>query len=202
MLLVGPEELADQLQKAATDVLLEQELGTRTVPPATESIVTLTDLLVEHADEQALGVLNQELATDDQVVVLSELRDHASSLWRELSEWRTRVFATASDKLQELAKKTMDLAGRLGVSIEHLLGRLQRRLVGDLVQNTVLAPFTVGQGDKRVALRPSELTVSSTLKSSPSLASLDLLGTVKLLSGLLNMELKVDVKYTVAQEGR
>jgi hypothetical protein len=54
-LLVGPEELANQLQRAATDVLLEQKLATRTVPPATESIVTLIDLLVEDAEEQALA---------------------------------------------------------------------------------------------------------------------------------------------------
>jgi hypothetical protein len=196
-LIVSVEDVATELELAAADVAIEQQLPTPAGGRQVEAIAALTDELLLGDEASMPEALGAGLGADEQVAILSEVKDRVAELWVDFRDWRDRVFRTAEDKLRALAEKVVATASKLGVSVEHLLGRLQRRVTAALVENAVLPPFPVGAGVARVTFVPSEITVTSIVKSAPSLASVDLTGVIQLLSGLLSLELDVAVKYGV-----
>jgi hypothetical protein len=195
-LVVSLDDVATELQLAAADVAIEQQLPTPPTGQQVEAISILTDELVSGSDAPLPDALAGGLGPEEQVAILSEVKDKVSEIWKDFGEWRRNVFSTASDKLKTIAEKSVEAAQKLGVSVEHLIGRLQRRITTGLVQNAVLAPFSVSSRNNEViTFAASEVKVTSTVKSAPSLGSVDLSGVVKLLSGILSLELEVVVKY-------
>jgi hypothetical protein len=196
-LIVSVEEVATELELAAADVAIERRLPIPASGRQVEAIAALTDELVLGEEPSIPEALGAGMGADEEVAILSEVKDKVTEVWADFREWRQRTFQVAEDKLRVLAEKTVETAGKLGVSVEHLLARLQRRVTAALVENAVLPPFKVGAGAEQVTFVASEVTVTSTVKSSPSLASVDLTGVIRLLSGLLSLELDVAVKYGV-----
>jgi hypothetical protein len=196
-LVVSIDDVATDLQLAAADVAIEQQLPSPPTTQQIEAIPTLTDELVIGGEAPLPEAVSTGLAAEEQVAILSEVKNKVAEVWQDFNEWRRNVFSAASDKLESLAKKTVDTAKSLGVSVEHLIGRLQRRVTAGLVQSAVLPPFQVGSGSNSTMFVASEVKVTSTVKSSPTLASADLSGVVKLLSGILSLELDIEVKYGV-----
>jgi hypothetical protein len=194
-LIVSVDDVATELQLAAADIAIEQQLPNPATNQQVEAITVLTDQLVSGDQARLPDALVAGLDAEEQVAILSEVRDKVAEIWRDFSEWRKATFAQASDKLRSVAEKTLQTAAKLGVSVEHLIGRLQRRITAGLVQNAVLSPFSIGTGSELVTFVPAEVKVTSTLKSAPSVASLDISGVVSLLSGILSIELDVEVKY-------
>jgi hypothetical protein len=195
-LVVSVDAVATELQLAAADVAIEQQLPAPPTSRQVEAIPALTDDLVTGDDAPLPNALAAGLGTEEQVAILSEVKDKVSEIWRDFNDWRRNIFSTAADKLKAIAEKVIKTAQELGVSAEHLIGRLQRRITSALVQNAVLPPFQVGRTDDELAtFAASEVTVTSTVRSSPSLGSVDLSGVVKLLTGILSLELEVEVKY-------
>ena len=181
---------------AAADVAIEQKLQTPPTSRQIEAIPALTDELVSGGDAPLPDALAVGLGTEEQVAILSEVKDRVAEIWKDFGEWRRSVFSAAADKLKTIAEKIVQAAQSLGVSVEHLIGRLQRRITTGVVQNAVLPPFQVGSRNEEVTtFAASEVTVTSTIRSAPSLVSVDLSGVVKLLSGILSLELNVVVKY-------
>lgn len=194
-LVVSIDDVATELQLAAADVAIEQQLPSPPTTQQIEAIPTLTDELVTGGEAPLPEALSTGLAAEEQVAIISEVKDKVAEVWQDFNEWRRNIFSSASDKLESIAKKAVETAKRLEVSVEHLIGRLQRRITAGLVQSSVLPPFQVGSGNNSATFRASEVKVTSTVKSSPSLASTDLSGVVKLLSGILSLELDIEVKY-------
>jgi hypothetical protein len=191
---VSPEDLAAQVELAATDVMLETQLAARDAPAAPEVVAFLTDAMVGKTREPA----SVGAQTPEQVAIVQEARNEAAALWKDVRGWLKTVFRGAKDKLKALAEKLVDLSQKLGVTVEHMVSRLYRRVMRGLVEASIMAPFTVTDGDQRVSFKPAELTFTFTLKAAPSLASLDVAGVVTLLSGLMELELSVDAKYAAA----
>lgn len=195
-LVVSIDDVATELQLAAADVAIEQQLPMPPTSRQVEAIPALTDELVSGADAPLPDALVAGLGIEEQVAILSEFKDKVTEIWRDFNDWRRNVFSAAEDKLKALAEKTVEAARKLGVSVEHLIGRLQRRITSVLVQSAVLPPFQVGGSNNDPAtFAASEVKVTSTVKSAPSLGSVDLSGVVALLSGILSLELEVEVKY-------
>jgi hypothetical protein len=194
-LILSVEDVATELQFAAADVAIEQELPVPATGRQVEAVAALTDQLVVGGQASLPEALGGGLSGQEQVAILSEVRTKVAELWENFGEWRERVFRAATDKLRTLAERVVETAQQLGVSVEHLIGRLQRRITAVIVESAVLPPFPVGSGVEQVTFVASEVTVTSTVKSAPSLVSVDLSGVVQLLSGLLSLELDVAVKY-------
>ena len=193
---VSMDDVVAQLQLAASDVAVEQQLSAPATAPQLEAIPAFTDELVHSGDAPLPGPIAAGLGTDEQAAVLTAARDKVAEVSKDFTEWRKTVFSASADGLKEIAEKVIDAAERLGVSAEHLIGRLQRRIMTALVQKTVLPPFQVtGQHNQQVTFSASGVSVTSTMRSSPSLASLDLSGVVQLLSGILGLELDIVVSY-------
>lgn len=163
------------------------EVGLLDLVMSVESVAAQLELAaVDRAVEQRLPGVRQEQRVAEltdafvtggpvagpvvEIAVLEGLRGKAEDNGRDFREWWIRVITGAQDKLQALADKVISTARQLGVSAGHLIGRPQRRA-------------------------PTEVTVTMVVRSAPSLASLDASGVVKLLSGLLSLELDVAVKY-------
>lgn len=195
-LVVSADDVVAQLQLAVADVAIEQQLPAPATPRQVEAIPALTDALVRSADVSLPSAIVTGLAADEQDAILTRLKDKVAEVWKDFGEWRKTAFSPAADKLKTIGQKVLDAARDLGVSAEHLIGRLQRRVMTAVVSNAVLPPFRVtGQGDQAVTFAASDATVTSTVRSAPSLASLDLSGVVELLSGILSLELDVTVRY-------
>lgn len=200
--IVSSEDIATTLGLAAADLLIEQQVvdqptGPPLTQPRVEAIAALTDQIVGGESVTLPSAFVAGVQPIEQIAVLTDLRDKVAELWKEFGEWRKKVLSPAGDKLHEIANKVLEMAKKLGVSAEHLLARLQRRITAFMVQNTATGPFSVGSGPDRVVFRPAELSVTSTAKSAPSLGSMDVAGVVTALAGILSMELSVDVKYEV-----
>jgi hypothetical protein len=196
---VSIDDVVAQLQLAASDVAVEQQLSAPATGPQLEAIPAFTDELVRSGDAPLPGAIAAGLGPDQQAAIVTAARDKVAEISKDFSEWRKTVFSASTDGLKTIAQKVTDDAARLGVSAEHLIGRLQRRVMAALVQNTVLPPFQVaGQGNQQVMFSATDVTVTSTIRSSPSLATLDLAGVVQLLSGILGLELDIAVCYNKA----
>lgn len=198
-LIVSTEDVATELQLAATDVAIGLRIEARsplpTAGPRAEAIFSLTDhLALDDAPEALPEELGLGLGATEQVAVLTEVKDKVAEIWDDFTAWRAAAFHTAKNKLQALAEKIFDTAKRLGVSVGHLLGRLQRRITAALVANSVSSSLAFGT-DPELTFAPTQVRVKTVVKSAPALAALDVAGVVQLLSGLLSLELSVDVKY-------
>jgi len=196
--IISPEDLAFQFAKATADTLIEQGLVERNIIAKPESVERVTDLAFSAEAPDLSDLLGRERLAPAGVVagIAGSIKDKLVGLWTDLRNWISTSFQKAVDKLQELAKKILDISQKYAISAAHLLGRLYRRIVTFIVESSIVPPFTVGEAPKSVTIRPAELSLSYTVKSAPSLASIDLTGIVKFLSGLLEMSLTVNVKYT------
>ncbi|MET7914416.1 hypothetical protein ABZU45_00490 [Streptomyces avermitilis] len=194
-LVVSLEDVAAELEFAASDVAIEQQLPLQPAARAAEAIATLTDDLFVGAEPRLTPTLGVGIDADEEVAVISEIKDKVTELHKDFTEWRKNIFRSAKDKLSAIAEQIVSTAKRLGVTAEHLITRLQRRITATFVEGAICKPFQVGTDIDKVTFVASEVTVASKVKTSPSLASLDVSGVVKLLSGLLTLELDVTVKY-------
>lgn len=196
--IISPEDLAFQFAKATADTLIEQGLVEGNIIAKPESVERVTDLAFSTQVLELSDLLGREKLASEPVVagIADSVRDKLAELWTDFRNWISTHFREAGDKLQELAKKILETAERYAISAAHLLGRLYRRVVTFIVESSIVPPFTVGEAPKAVTIRPTELSLSYTVKSAPSLASMDLTGITKILSGLLEMTLMVSVKYT------
>jgi hypothetical protein len=195
-LVVSTDDVVAQLQLAAADVAVEKQLPAPATTPQIAAIPGFTDALARPGDAALPGAIGAGLGTDEQAAFLTAVKDKVAEIWKDFSEWRRTVFSASADALKAIAEKVLAAADSLGVSAEHLIGRLQRRIMTGLVQSTVLPPFLVtGKGNQPVACSAADVTVTSTMRATPSLASLDLSGVVQLLSGILSLELDVVVRY-------
>lgn len=190
-LILSPEDLAKQLEMAVTDVAVvgHEELASTQV--AEESILMISDAVMD--DSTTLPTV-PDLPTES-VMELMGVRDRLRGVWEDIREWSKRTFQTAQDRMTALAEKLIDLATRLGSSVEQLIARLYRRVLRWLLENSIAGGLMVGGSSGSQILKPTEATTKTVMKSSPSLASLDVTGVATLLSGLLSMELNVEVKY-------
>ncbi|WP_163010713.1 hypothetical protein [Streptomyces dangxiongensis] len=194
-LVVSLEDVAAELEFAASDVAIEQQLPFQPAARAMEAVATLTDELFVGAEPSLAPTLGAGIKAGEEVAVIAELKNKVAELHREFTEWRKNVFRSAKDKLAAIAEQIVSTAKRLGVTTEHLITRLQRRITSTLVEGAICRPFQVGTDTDKVTFAASEVTVTSVVKTAPSLASMDVTGVVKLLSGLLTLELDVAVKY-------
>lgn len=196
-LIVSTDDVVAQLQLAIADVAVERQLSPPVTTQQAEAIPAFTDELARTGDAQLPGVIGAGLGTDQQAAFLTAAKDKVAEIWKDFGEWRQTVFSASEDALKTIAQKVQEAASSLGVSTEHLVGRLQRRIMTGLVQNAVLPPFRVaGQGNQPVTFAAKNVTVTSSMHSAPSLASLDLSGVVQMLSGILALELDVEVCYS------
>jgi hypothetical protein len=194
---VSMDDVVAQLQLATSDVAVEQQLSAPATAPQLEAIPAFTDELVRSGDAPLPGALAAGMGADEQAAVLTAAKDKVAEISKDFSEWRKTVFSAGADGMKTIAEKVIDAAERLGVSADHLVGRLQRRIMTALVQNTVLPPFQVaGQGNQQVMFSACDVSVTSTMRVTPSLASVDLSGVIQLLSGILGLELDILVRYT------
>ena len=193
---VSLEEVTSDLGLAAADVAIEEHLPAPAGTVQSEAVSVLTDQIMAGVEVPSLppGIATG-LTGSEQVALLSEVKDRLADLWDDLKEWRDRVFRQAKDKIHALAEKIVEIAKRLGVSVERLLGRLQRRITSSVVQSSLLPPFPVVRQRALATFDASEINVTTSIKTSPSLGSLDVAGVVTLLTGLLSLELNIAVKY-------
>jgi hypothetical protein len=195
---LSPELIAGQLELAATDVIVETQATAQDAPVAPETVAYLTDTILGGSPPYGLGVGAPALTIDAQVAILTDVRIKAADVWTDVRTWLTKVFRGATDKLQELAKKLIDVAQKIGVTVEHLILRLYRRVMRALVESSVLPPFTLAEAGQQVNFKPTEVEFSFTLKVAPSLGAMDVAGVVTLLSGLMDLEFEVETKYALA----
>ncbi|MEU3091241.1 hypothetical protein ACWCQ0_38575 [Streptomyces massasporeus] len=152
-LVVSLEDVAAELEFAASDVAIEQQLSPPPAGPAAEAIATITDELFVGAEPNLAPVIGAGIEADEAVAVIAELKNKASELHKEFTEWRKGAFRSASDKLTAIAEQAVAIAKRLGVTVEHLITRLQRRITVTLVEGAVCRPFEVGaDADKATPL--------------------------------------------------
>lgn len=196
-LIVSTDDVVAQLQLAIADVAVERQLPAPATTQQVEAIPAFTDELARTGEAQLPSAIGAGLGTDQQAALLTTVKDKVTEIWKDFGEWCQTVFSASDDALKTIAQKVQGAARNLGVSTEHLVSRLQRRIMTGLVQNAVLPPFRVaGQGDQPVTLSAKNVTVTSSMHSAPSLASLDLAGVVQMLSGILALELDVEVCYS------
>jgi hypothetical protein len=196
-LVVTTDDVVAQLQLAITDVAVERQLSPAPTTQQSEAIPAFTDELARTSNPSLPDAIRAGLGTDEQAAFLTAAKDKAHEIWKDFGEWRQRAFPDGADPLKTIAEKVQDAASNLGVSAEHLVARLQRRIMSGLVQNSVLPPFqAAGQGNQPLTFAAKNVVVTSTMRSAPSLASLDLSGVVELLSGILALELDVEVCYS------
>lgn len=196
-LVVSADDVVSQLQLAIADVAVERQLSSPATTAQVEAIPAFTDELARTGEAQLPGAIGAGLPTDEQAALLTTVKDKVSDVWKDFGEWRASVFRTSSDALKTIAEKVLEAASSLGVSAEHLVGRLQRRIMSGLVQSTILPPFrAAGKDNQPVTFAAANVSVTSTMRAAPSLASLDLSGVVQLLSGILALQLDVEVCYS------
>jgi hypothetical protein len=196
-LIVSTDDVVAQLQLAIADVAVERQLPAPATAQQVEAIPAFTDELARTGEAQLPSAIGAGLGTDQQAALLTTVKDKVTEIWKDFGEWCQTVFSASDDALKTIALKVQDAARNLGVATEHLVSRLQRRIMTGLVQNAVLPPFRVaGQGNQPVTLSAKNVTVTSSMHSAPSLASLDLAGVVQMLSGILALELDVEVCYS------
>jgi hypothetical protein len=195
---ISPDELATQLAQATADCLIEQKLLENRVVMQPESIQRATDAIFSTTAPELMRVFAAKRGPLPKVVANAgeAVRAEISELSTDFREWLKVSFGKAKDKLRTLAVKLLDTAKKYSISVGHLLARLYRRTIAFITESSIIPPFTVGAGTNAITMKPSELTISYTVKSQPSLASLDIAGVVNLLSGMLSVSLQVSIKYS------
>lgn len=195
-LVVSIDDVVAQLQLAAADVAVEQQLPAPATSRQLAAVPAFTDELARSGEVPLPRAIGAGMGADEQGNVAGAAKDKAAEVWKDFSEWHKSTFSATDDKVKTIAEKVLDTARNLGVSAEHLVGRLQRRIMTGLVQRSILPPFrAAGENGQPVTFSALDVTVKSTMKSAPSLASLDLAGVVQLLSGILSLELDVTTRY-------
>ncbi len=188
--LLSPEQLAQQLEYAAGDALVDRELAAMSRPTATpDAVIALTD-----------SVLGPRATTTAEIDYLGEATIlKLNDIARDVRDWTEKIFRGTVDKTAALAGKIVEIAKNVGVSVEHVVSRLYRRVMRNLVESSILTPFTISDDEgKTVSVTPSEASFSYTAKVEPSLASVGLDGVISMLSGLFKLEMSVSVKYVAS----
>lgn len=128
---------------------------------------------------------------------VQEMRKWIDDLKDEFRHWRVSVFEKATDRLKALAEKAIDLADSLGVSVEHLLARMQRRITRMLIEGAVLTRLTIEGQPGATVISPTQVVCTTSVRTSPSFAVPDMVGVMAMISGILALEIDVAVTYGV-----
>jgi hypothetical protein len=171
---ISYEALAAELPAAELEVSRERNLPAPPTAAQRADISAGVDSFLE--SQEADGSADQSAPT---------------SIWREAANWWDHEFKAADDKAKEFASRVLADAKKLGVSAEHLLTRLQQRILNALIQENVLLPFVIGQEH----FTASSVSVTSTLSIAPSLTAADKDAVLELVTKLFSLSLAIDATY-------